>query len=168
MTPTGRSQTTSPVSIVLHPISPRAAAAVQDGRAPDDVRVAPDYPTEFSSGIAPQVGGGAPLGPYFQHRIGDDVVVGEIGGGFIGRGVVEIGHAVVASCRGQGYATDAVRELIVLAAQIPSYSGSSRMPRLTGRPAGRVLQKTGFTLVGQTEDEHEGVTLLVQRWELVL
>jgi len=143
------------VSIVLHPISPRAAAAVQDGRAPEDVRVAPDYPTEFSSGIAQQVGGGAPLGPYFLHRIGDDVVIGEIGGGFIGRGVVEIGHAVVASCRGQGYATDAVRELIVLAAQIPSYSGSSRMPRLTGRPAGRVLQKTGFTLVGQSEDEHE-------------
>jgi RimJ/RimL family protein N-acetyltransferase len=37
------------------------------------------------------------------------------------------------------------------------------------RPAsGRVLQKNGFQLIGETDDEHEGVTLRVQRWELVL
>ena len=37
------------------------------------------------------------------------------------------------------------------------------------RPAsGRVLEKAGFRLVGEFDDEHEGVGLCVQRWELVL
>jgi len=42
-----------------------------------------------SSIAAMSVGGGSPLGPLFLHRAGDDVVVGEIGGGFVGAGVVE-------------------------------------------------------------------------------
>jgi RimJ/RimL family protein N-acetyltransferase len=149
-------------------MSASAALAVLDGRHPGDVRVASDYPTEFSVGVAPQVGKGSPLGPYFLHRTGDDVVVGEIGGAFISPGVVEIGYAVVPSCWGRGYATDAVRELLVLArenAQIQSVIANAPVDR----PAsGRVLQKAGFTLVGETEDEHEGVPLRVQRWELTL
>jgi hypothetical protein len=91
------------MSVLLRPISRAAADAVLAGQPPTDVRVAADYPTEFSSGIAAQASRDSPLGPYFVHRADDDVVVGEIGGGFI--------------------------------------------------------------LVGQTDDEHEGVPIRVQRWE---
>ena len=77
--------------IVLRPISASAAEAVVAGRLPPDVRVASDYPTEFSVGIARNVGGGSPLGPYFLHGVEDDVVLGEIGGGFVRPGMVEVG-----------------------------------------------------------------------------
>jgi RimJ/RimL family protein N-acetyltransferase len=37
------------------------------------------------------------------------------------------------------------------------------------RPASaRVLDKAGFRLVGQTTDRHEGQTLDVHRWELIV
>jgi len=46
-------------SIVLRPISASAAEAILAGRPPCDVRVAADYPTEFSAGIAHASGAGA-------------------------------------------------------------------------------------------------------------
>src|SRR4051794_6517129 len=100
------------MSVVLRPISRSAAEALLAGDTPDDVRVADDHPTEFSAGIAENMGEGSALGPFFLHRTDDDVVVGEIGAGFSGPGTVEIGYAVVGSCQGRGYATDAVRELV--------------------------------------------------------
>jgi RimJ/RimL family protein N-acetyltransferase len=154
------------VRVLLRPISRDAADAVLAGRAPADVAVAADYPSEFSTGIAAQAGGGSPLGPFFLHRCDDEVVVGEIGGGFVEPGVVEIGYAIVTSCWGRGYATDAVQQLVGRARDIPE------MNRMVGhtpldRPAsGRVLQKAGFVLVGEEDDEHEGVEIRVQRWEL--
>jgi RimJ/RimL family protein N-acetyltransferase len=154
--------------IVLRPVSPSAAQAIQAGRAPEDVRVAPDYPTEFSVGIARSVGKGAPLGPFFIHRSGDDLVVGEIGWAFVGPGVVEIGYALVPSCWGQGYATDAVRALASLARQVPEIERVIAHSPLDRPASGRVLEKAGFRLVGETEDEHEGTVLRVQRWELHL
>lgn len=150
-------------------MSTAAAGAILDGRRPPDVRVADDFPTEFSQGVARQVGrGDGALGPFFIHRADDQVVIGEIGGGFVATGTVEIGYAVVISCWGRGFATDAVRALIARAREIRGIA------RLVGnhpvdRPAsGRVLQKAGFTCVGETEDEHEGVRLRVLRWELSL
>jgi hypothetical protein len=79
------------VSVVLRPISRSAADALLARRTPTDVEVASDHPTEFSAGIAEAVGGGSPLGPFFVHRAQDEVVVGEIGGGFIAADTVEIG-----------------------------------------------------------------------------
>src|SRR5690349_9310929 len=63
-------------------------ARVIRGRVPSGerggwLRVASDYPTEFSIGIAQNVGRSSPLGPYFVHRSEDDMIVGEIGGAFI-------------------------------------------------------------------------------------
>jgi RimJ/RimL family protein N-acetyltransferase len=158
----------APVSIVLRPISSDAARALLDGRQPDDVQVAPDHPTEFSLGIARNAGRNAPLGPFFLHRIEDDVVVGEIGGGFVGPGLIEIGYAVVPSCWGRGHATDAVRALIARARDVPEVERIvAHNP--TNRPAsGRVLEKAGFRLVGEMDGEHEGHPLRVQRWEYVL
>ena len=155
----------------LRPFSAAAAAAVLAGRRPDDVQVADDYPTEFSSGVAQQVGQGNPagaLGPFFIHRATDDVVVGEIGGAVIAPGVVEIGYAVVQSCWGRGHATDAVRALVELARALPGIERIIANHPVDRPGSGRVLEKAGFMCLVDAEDEHEGVRLRVKRWELVL
>jgi RimJ/RimL family protein N-acetyltransferase len=158
----------SGAAIVLRPISASAAEVVAAGRPPSDVRVAPDYPTEFSVGIMRTVGGGSPLGPYFLHRSEDDVVVGEIGGGFVRPGVVEIGYAVVPSAWGRGYATAAVRALVELAGQVPGVEQIVAHTPLDRPASGRVLDNAGFRFVADFDDEHEGVRLRVQRWEVAL
>jgi RimJ/RimL family protein N-acetyltransferase len=94
------------------------------------------------------------------------VVVGEIGGGFVEPGTVEIGYAVVESCRGQGYATDAVRALVGRAREVPGIVRIVAHNPLDRPASGRVLEKAGFMFVGEREDEHKGIILRVQRWEL--
>lgn len=153
--------------IQLRPISAHAAASLAEGRVPTDVRVADDYPTEFSAEMG-RGGAGTPLGLFFLHRVEDDVVVGEIGGGSVGDGVVMIGCAIVESCWGRGYATEAVCELVERARGV---EGARRIVAHTplDRPAsGRVLEKAGFASTGEEDDEHDGVPLRVRRWELVL
>jgi hypothetical protein len=143
----------------LRPISAAAAAAVLSGRRPGDVNVADDFPTEFSLGVAQQVGVEKPtraLGPHFIHRAADDVVVGEIGGGIVAPGVVEIGYAVVRSCWGRGHATDAVRALVELARALPEVERLVANHPVDRPASGRVLEKAGFSCVGDAEDEHEG------------
>jgi RimJ/RimL family protein N-acetyltransferase len=158
----------SECSVVLRPVSGEAAAAIRAGRRPEDVVVEADYPTEFSAGVAESLGREGMLGPFFVHRAADDVVVGELGGAFVAPGTVEIGYAVVASCWGRGYATDAVRALVSHARE------RGDVERVVGhtpleRPAsGRVLEKAGFARVGEVDDEHEGVRVRVHRWELAL
>src|SRR3954470_10713432 len=129
------------MSIVLRPMSAAAAESLLAGRAPEDVRVAPDHPTEFSGGIARSAGKGSPLGPYFIHRGEDDVVVGEIGGGFTAPGTVEIGYAVVPSCWGRGFATEAVRQLVERAASVPGIERILAHAPLDRPASGRVLAK---------------------------
>jgi RimJ/RimL family protein N-acetyltransferase len=156
------------MGIVLRSISAAAGEALRAGQLPPDVRVAADYPTEFSAGVGGHAGQGGGLGPFFLQRSEDDVVVGEIGGTFVAPGAIEIGYAVVASAWGRGYATEAVRALVERARAVPA------IERLIGhtpldRPAsGRVLEKAGFAKAGEEEDEHEGVRIKVLRWELVL
>jgi RimJ/RimL family protein N-acetyltransferase len=151
--------------VALRPISAAAAAAILAGRLPRDVTVAPDHPTEFSQGVAAQVGRGSPLGPYFIHRAGDDVVVGEIGGGFVADGVVEIGYAIVTSCQGRGYATAAVRALMRRAETAAAIARVIAHTPLDRPASGRVLANAGFACVGETDDEHDGVSIRVLRWQ---
>jgi GNAT acetyltransferase-like protein len=155
-------------TVVLRPISVAAATAVLAGRRPPDVRVADDYPTEFSGGIVPQVGGGSPLGPFFVHRVADDVAVGEIGGGFVAPGVAEIGYAIATSCHGRGYATDAVRLLVDVGRSLGTIERLIAHTPLERPASGRVVAKAGFRAVGEVDDDHEGVTIRVMRWELAL
>lgn len=155
-------------SVVLRPVSVSAAAAIAVGGRPDDVRVAEDYPTEFSAGIGSNVGSGSALGPFFVHRVVDDVVVGEIGGAVVGPGTVEIGYAVVVSAWGRGYATDAVRELVDQARTNPGIERLIAHTPLDRPASGRVLSKAGFECLGETDDEHEGAVIRVHGWQLVL
>lgn len=128
--------------------------------------MADDYATEFSRGIAQQVGGGSPLGPFYIHRATDDVVVGEIGGGFVAPGVAEIGYAIVPSCWGRGHATDAVRLLIEVARVTGTINRLIAHTPLDRPASGRVVAKTSLRPVGEVEDEHDGVRIRVMRWEL--
>jgi RimJ/RimL family protein N-acetyltransferase len=86
------------MTIVLHRMTREAAEAILAGERPREVRVADDYPTEFSSGVAEAALGAdeRQLGCFFLQRSEDDVVVGEIGAAFIDdAGTAEIGYAVV-------------------------------------------------------------------------
>jgi len=156
------------VSVLLRPISAAAAEAIGSGRAPGDVRVADDYPTEFSHEVGEQGAGDDALGPFFIHRAEDDVVIGEIGASRIEPGVVMTGYALVESCWGRGHATDAVRALVE---RVRGADGVERIVALTplDRPAsGRVLEKAGFALIGELDHDHDGEAIRVRRWELVL
>src|SRR6185503_19858651 len=98
--------------IVLRDVTREAADAILAGARPANVRVADDYPTEFSAGVA-QALGTEGQSQYFIHRLEDDLVVGEIGTAFVGEeGTIEIGYAVVESHRNRGYATAAVAALV--------------------------------------------------------
>jgi RimJ/RimL family protein N-acetyltransferase len=156
------------VPVVLQPITASQAKAVLAGDLPDGVRFAQGFPTEFSMGVAGQVGAGAPLGPFFIRRAEDGVVVGEIGAALVEDDTLEIGYAIVESCWGRGHATDAVRALLGLAREV---AGVKRVIAHTpfDRPASsRVLAKAGFASTGEVEDEHEGEILRVCRWEFGL
>ena len=97
------------MTVRLREMSREAADAILAGGPPDDLRVAQDYPTEFSVGVAQCVGAVGQFGPFLVHRSDDDVVVGEIGGAFVDQqGSIEIGYAIVESQRNRGYATAAV------------------------------------------------------------
>ena len=74
------------MTIVLREMTRDAADAILAGERPGGVRVADDYPTEFSAGVAQYVGAVGQFGPYFLQRIEDDLVVGEIGGAFVDEG----------------------------------------------------------------------------------
>lgn len=108
----------------LHPIDqPEARRIVARAPSPGD-SWAPDYP--FDGDLAAvgsflraseQHGEQRPFGYYQLRRRCDGVAVGGIG--FKGRpegGAVEIGYGLVPSARGQGYATEALRALLELAA----------------------------------------------------
>lgn len=103
------------MTIVLRQMTREAADAILSGRPPGDVRVADDYPTEFSAGAAQVLGADGQVGPFLIQRVDSDLVVGEIGGAFVSEGIIEIGYAVVESQWNRGYATAAVSAFLTMA-----------------------------------------------------
>ena len=152
-------------TIVLKPIRRRAAEALAAGRPPD-VPVASGYPTEFSAGVGQHAGASPRLGPFFIHRVEDDVVVGEIGAAFVEPETIEIGYAIVPSVWGRGHATDAVRALVALARRQPTIARVVAHTPLDRPASGRVVEKAGFTPVGEVVDEHEDESIRAIRWEI--
>ena len=155
------------MTIGLRELTREAADAILAGERPANVRVAEDYPTEFSAGMAQAVGTERQF-HYFAHRLEDDVVVGEIGAAFVDEeGTVEIGYAVVGSQQNRGYATAAVEALVA------KLRDASEMRRFVAhapleRPeSGRVVEKAGFAMVREMNDTDEvGNVLRVKEWEL--
>jgi RimJ/RimL family protein N-acetyltransferase len=155
------------VSIVLREMTREAAEAVVAGERPDDLRFADDYPTEFSTGVAQQVGGEGQIGPFFLHRAEDEVVIGEIGGAFIdGDGTIEIGYAVVESHWNRGYATAAVEALMTMVRGTPEVRRIVAHTPLERPQSGRVLEKAGFVAAQEVDDDDgAGNVVRVVEWE---
>jgi GNAT superfamily N-acetyltransferase len=124
------------MTIVLREMTREAADAILAGERPGDVRVAEDYPTEFSAGVAQCVGVGGQFGPFFLHRAEDDLVVGEIGGAFVDdEATIEIGYAVVESQWNRGYATEAVEAIVTKAREAATCGASWPIRRSSARRA---------------------------------
>jgi RimJ/RimL family protein N-acetyltransferase len=158
------------MTIVLREITRDVADAVLAGEPPGDVRVADDYPTEFSAGVAQRVGAGRQFGPFFLHRSEDDLVVGEIGGAYVDEeGTMEIGYAVVESQRNRGYATAAVEALVAKAHETSEVRRIVAHTPLERPESGRVLEKAGFAIVREMDDaDEEGNVVRVKEWELAV
>ncbi|HEX8065203.1 MAG TPA: GNAT family protein [Thermoleophilaceae bacterium] len=157
------------MAIVLREMTREAADAILAGRRPDDVRVADDYPTEFSAGVAQAVGAKGQLGPFFVHRAEDDLVVGELGGAFVDEGTIEIGYAVVESQRNRGYATAAVEAFVAMARDAFDARRVIGHTPLERPQSGRVLEKAGFTVAREMDDDDEqGGVVRVHEWELAI
>ena len=159
------------MTIVLRRVTREAAEAILAGERPRDMRVADDYPTEFSAGVAEAaLGAEGQLGPFFVQRSEDDLVVGEIGAAFIDNaGTVEIGYAVVESQQRRGYATAAVEALMAELRDVPEARRVVAHTPLDRPESGRVVEKAGFAMLRETDDVDEaGNTLRVKEWELTL
>jgi RimJ/RimL family protein N-acetyltransferase len=158
------------MTVRLGEMSRASADAILARTSPRDVRVAEDYPTEFSVGVAQCVGADGQFGPFLVHRADDDVVVGEIGGAFVDdQGSVEIGYAIVESQRNRGSATAAVEALVTKARADPEVRRILAHTPLERPQSGRVLEKAGFSMVRETEDADEaGDVLRVKEWELLV
>src|SRR5262245_43976362 len=140
------------MAIVLYEMTREAADAVRAGERPGDVRVADDYPTEFSVGVAQRVGAEGQFGPFLLCRSEDDLVVGEIGGAFVDEeGTIEIGYAVVASQWNRGYATAAVEALVSKAREAPDVRRIVAHTPLERPQSARVLEKAGFATVREID-----------------
>ena len=156
--------------IVLREMTRDAADAILAGERPIGVRVAEDYPTEFSAGVAQRVGAQEQVGPYFLHRSEDDVVIGEIGGALVDQeGTIEIGYAVVESEWNRGYATAAVEALVTQTREASEVRRILAHTPLERPESGRVLEKAGFAMVREMDDtDEEGNIVRVQEWELAV
>src|SRR5215216_2565139 len=150
------------MTIVLRKMTREAADAILAGARPVDVRVADDYPTEFSAGVAQVVGAKGQLGPFFVHRSEDELVVDE-------EGTMEIGYAVVESQWNRGYATAAVEALVTKAREASHVRRIVAHTPLERPQSGRVLEKAGFAMVREMDDADEaGNIVRVKEWELAV
>ena len=158
------------MTIVLSEVTRDAAHAILAGERPGGVRVADDYPTEFSVGVAQYVGAERQFGPFVLHRSADEVVVGEIGGAFVDEeGTIEIGYAVVESQWNRGYATAAVEALAAQAREAPEVRRILAHTPLERPQSGRVLEKAGFAMAREIDDADEsGNVVRVKGWELTV
>ena len=85
-------------------------------------------------------------------------------GGFKGppsEGVVEIGYAIAPAFRGRGLASDAVTQMVQRAFEDAIVSAVDAHTLGHANPSTRVLEKSGFLKIGETNDPDEG---LVWHW----
>ncbi len=144
--------------LTLRELTPAEVAVLLDGNATSDDWVA-DYPlpgsknaaTGFGRRNADQMRYG--FGMYHLVRDSDGLVIGEMGfhqppNG----GAVEVGFGLAESCRGAGYATEALAELVRWAF---SQTGVDQVVARTldsNMPAQGVLTRTGFKHVSRDGD----------------
>jgi RimJ/RimL family protein N-acetyltransferase len=158
-------------NLVLRLISRDVAAALLDGRVPEGVVFASGYPSPFSLEVMDLVAGprsAKATGPsFFIVRKADDAVVGEIGYHLdADSSMAQVGYSLVEPCWGRGYATDALRALLMhLRAEV----GVRRVvaETLVGHTASRrVMEKAGMHQCGARVGEVDGETMELVVYEL--
>ncbi|MET9819915.1 MULTISPECIES: GNAT family N-acetyltransferase [unclassified Streptomyces] len=110
--------------LVLHPMTVSEAEQVVAGGSDSGVRWAPGYPTEgdvFAArrflGTCASTGDPQPFGNYEIRRREDGQAIGGLGfhGPVDANGSVTIGYGLIPSARGKGYASEALRGLLLFA-----------------------------------------------------
>ncbi|MFG2781266.1 GNAT family N-acetyltransferase [Streptomyces prunicolor] len=110
--------------LVLHPMTVGEAERVVAGEPDSGARWAPGYPTDgdvFATrrflGTCASTGDPQPFGNYEIRRREDGRAIGGLGfhGPPDANGGVTIGYGVIPSAQGQGYASEALRELLLFA-----------------------------------------------------
>lgn len=110
--------------LVLHPMTVDEAGRLVAGEPPEDARRAPGYPADgdvFAAGrfldICASTGDPWPFGTFELRLRADGRAIGGLGfhGPADADGGVTIGYGLVPSARGKGYATEALRALLLFA-----------------------------------------------------
>jgi RimJ/RimL family protein N-acetyltransferase len=110
--------------LVLHPMTVSEAEQVVAGEPDGDARWAPGYPTFGDVSAARRflatcadTGDPGPFGNYEIRRREDGQAIGGVGfhGPVDGNGSVTIGYGLIPSARGNGYASEALRGLLLFA-----------------------------------------------------
>jgi RimJ/RimL family protein N-acetyltransferase len=150
-------------AVRLAPIAREVAVALLEGRRPDGIAFAQDYPSKFSLEVMDILAGaraatpdGDGFHPRFVVRIQDGVVVGEIGCSLSGSTAV-LGYSIVESCQGRGYATDALRALIASLREDPRVERITAQTLAEHAASRRVMEKAGMRLCAQRLGEVDGV-----------
>ena len=154
--------------IVLREMTRDAADAILAGERPGGVRVADDYPTEFSAGVAQCVGAVGQFGPYFLQRL----KMTSWSARSVARSSTRRGHrdrlrrgrvAVEPRLRDRGRRgtrDEGARGLRVrrIVAHTP----------LERPESGRVLEKAGFAMVRAIDEDQDRNVVRVKEWELAV
>ncbi|MFI9721578.1 GNAT family N-acetyltransferase [Streptomyces sp. NPDC052396] len=145
--------------LILHPMTADEARRVVARAEGDGDRWAPGYPTDGDVESATDflnhcavTGNPQPFGAYEIRRRADGTVIGGLGfhGPPSADRTVTIGYGLVAAARGQGYATEALRELLRLAREygISRVKGDADHDNIASQ---RVMAAAGMRLVGEDE-----------------
>ncbi|MFI9275461.1 GNAT family N-acetyltransferase [Kitasatospora sp. NPDC052896] len=141
--------------LILHPLTAAEAERVAAGVAGPGDNWAPDYPAEgervgagmFLKGRAAAGGDVHPFGGYEIRLRADGRAIGGLGfhGAPDADGAVAIGYGLAESARGRGYATEAVRGIVAVAADwgVTRLLGDTDHDNL---PSQRVMLAAGLEL----------------------
>lgn len=145
--------------LVLHPLSVSEAESLMRGEPGGSAPWGPGYPTEADMvgamrhvAICEAIGDPQPFGAYEIRRREDGRAVGGLG--FHGPpdqdGAVTVGYGLVPAVQGRGYATEALRALLVFARTqgIAQVLGDTDHGNIASQ---RVMAAAGMHLVGEDE-----------------
>lgn len=160
--------------LVLRPIDLETARALLEGRVPAGLRLAADYPSQFSLEVMDLIAGVRAaeveqFGSFFLIRKTDGTVIGEIGSQLdSATKSTQVGYSIVQSCWGEGYATEALRALLadlLTRADVQRVTAETMVDHQASR---RVMEKAGMRHCGHHRvDEENGATVELVLYELV-
>jgi ribosomal-protein-alanine N-acetyltransferase len=159
--------------VLLRPIDVETARTVLDGRIPNGVLFASDWPSQFSLEVMDLVAGARAgevrqFGPFFLVHKTDGVVIGEIGAVVDpAKETAQVGYSLVESSWGQGYATEALKALLselLARGVVRRVVGETYADHHASR---RVMEKAGMHHCGERTGEEAGQPVELMVYELV-